>query len=141
MVNPKNGSSKTNSGASKKKSTSTAGKVALVSAGLVAAGAAAYFLSDKKRRAKAKAWTLKMKDETVKKLKSMESMSKDMYHEAIDKVADKYKKVRDASPAEIAVMVNDMKKHWATISKPKAKSSAKKAPAKKSAKKAVKKSK
>ncbi|MEN9582257.1 MAG: hypothetical protein RL641_211 [Candidatus Parcubacteria bacterium] len=114
------------------------GKVALVSAGLIAAGAATYFLSDKKRRANAKAWMVKMKAETVKKFNSMESMSKDMYHDAIDKVAAKYKAVRDASPAEIAALVIEMKKHWASVSKSKAKSGVKKA-AKKVAKKTVKK--
>jgi hypothetical protein len=123
----------------------TAAKVALISAGVIAAGAAAYYLSDKKRRAQAKGWMVKMKDETVKKLGGMGAMSKDMYHAAIDKIADKYQKVRDASPAEIAAMAAEMKRHWSNISKAKrgAKKSVKKAAgkvAKKATKKTAKKS-
>jgi hypothetical protein len=110
---------KTGGRTNNKKGMSTGTKVALASAGLVAAGAAAYFLSDKKRRAKAKGWMVKMKDEAVKKFGSMGNMSKEMYHEAIDKLAAKYKNVRDASPAEIAAMVAEMKKHWSNVSKPK----------------------
>lgn len=124
-----------------KKSVS-AGKVALISAGVIAAGAAAYFLSDKKRRAKAKDWMVKMKDDAVKKFSSMSEMSKEMYHETIDKLADKYKNVRDASPEEIAKMVAEMKKHWVSFSK-KAVGTKKKVvkAVKKASKKATKKSK
>jgi hypothetical protein len=112
----KNGNGgKTNGG--KKDGASKAAKVALVSAGIIAAGAAAYYLSDKKRRAKAKDWMVKMKDEAVKKFSTMGDMTKETYHQAIDKIAEKYQKVRDASPAEIAAMAAEMKRHWSNISK------------------------
>jgi hypothetical protein len=133
-VSSKKSSSKTGGS---KKGISKSAKVALVSAGVIAAGAAAYFLSDKKKQAKAKAWMVKMKDEAVKKFSNMGDMSKEMYHEAIDKIADKYQNVKDASPAEIAMMVAEMKRYWANLSK-NAKGSAKKA-VKKIVKKAVKK--
>lgn len=117
------------------KSTKNSGaKVALVSAAVIAAGAAAYYLSDKKRRDNAKKWMHKMKGDAVKKFGKMGDMSKDMYHEAIDKLAEKYKSVKDATPAEIAAMVADMKKQWSAVSKKMgAKKAAKKSPAKKPA--------
>ncbi|HRH31583.1 MAG TPA: hypothetical protein PK950_02860 [Candidatus Paceibacterota bacterium] len=136
MATAKKSSSASSSKSAKKKSGNTGAKVALVSAAVIAAGAAAYYLSDKKRRANAKDWMVKMKDEAVKKFGNMGEMSKEMYHEAIDKLADKYKSVKNASPAEIAMMVADMKRQWSAVSK-KVKSVAKKSSAKKAIKKAV----
>lgn len=143
MVNAKKVSS-TGKGISKaksksggnKKGMSTGAKAALVGASIIAAGAAAYYLSDKKRRAQAKDWMVKMKGEAIKKFKGMGSMSKEMYMEAIDKVAEKYRGMKNASPAEIAGLVSEMKKHWTTLSQ--AANSAKKS-VKKSVKKAAKK--
>ncbi len=137
----------------KKAGLTTAEKVEL-GVGLTAAAVAAagvYFLYGSKNAAKnrqaVKSWALKAKAEVLEKLEDAKQMTKEEYHELVQKVAGTYESVKNASKGDIKAFKNEMMNHWAAIEKvaaPKKKPAAKKvakkaAPAKKAAKPAAKK--
>lgn len=112
------------------KKSSGAGKVVLIGAGLVAAATAAYFLSNKKSRAAAKSWAIKMKADVIEKIEKAKDLSKESYEQIVDQMSAKYDKLKDTTPEEVSEIVSELKKKWSHL-KPK--------PAKKAAKKASKK--
>lgn len=124
-----------------KKAAAKKGGVNKVAVGLgigaaVAAGlAGAYFLYGKdgaKNRKKIKAWMIKAKGEALEKIEKLKDLSEDNYMGVITAIGDKYAKVKDATPEEVADLVNDLKKQWKHMK-------AGMAPKKKAAKKAAKK--
>lgn len=102
----------------------------------VAAGiAGAYFLYGKdgaKNRKKIKSWMIKAKGEALEKIEKLKDVSEENYLAAITAVGEKYSKVKDATPEEVAELMNDLKKQWKHMK-------AGLAPKKKAAKKAAKK--
>jgi gas vesicle protein len=120
----------------KKKETSTTNKVALgagIAALAVAGIAGAYFLYGKngaKNRKKISSWMLKAKGEALEKIEKLKDINEDVYNMTVDTIADKYNKLKNTTPEEIAQFTKEMKSHWKSIKKdlaPKAKKVAKKA--------------
>lgn len=88
--------------------------------GLAAAAAAgAYFLygskEGAKRRAKVRGWALKAKGEVLDKLETMKEVNEDAYNKIVDTVTDKYKKAKNIDVAELALLSQDLKRHWGNI--------------------------
>ena len=115
---------------------------------LVAAAAAGYFLygskEGAKNRKKVKGWTLKAKGEVLEKIEKLKKVDEEDYNNIINKVGEKYAKVKNIDSDEVYAMMGDLRKHWKNIQKkiePKAKKIAKKGKsvAKKVANKAAKK--
>lgn len=109
---------------------------------IAATAAAGYFLYGSKQgaknRAKIKGWTLKAKGEVLEHMEKLKDVSEVEYNKVLDKVGDKYSKLKNIDTEEVTAMIDDMRKHWKNIQKqiePKAKKTAKKASA--AAKKAV----
>ena len=73
-------------------------------AGLAAAGVAAgYFLygpEGKKNRKKVKAWAVKAKGEVLEEIEKMKEVSEEGYTAAVDKVANKYGKLKKVGETE-----------------------------------------
>lgn len=106
-----------------------------VGAGIAALSAAAYILfgpEGKKNRKKINGWTVKMKGEVIEKLESAKEITEPVYHDIVEKVSQKYAKLKNVDEAELALIVADIRKQWKHMVK-----DAK--PKKKIAKKAVKK--
>jgi hypothetical protein len=115
-----------------KKVISTGAKVAL--GALALAGiAGGYFLYGKdgaKNRKKIKAWGLKAKAEVLEKIEKAKEMGEADYQALVDSVAEKYSKLKDMDPAEVAAFAKEMKSHWKSMKThlaPKAKKAVKKA--------------
>lgn len=98
---------------------SGAAKVVAIGAGIAGVAATAYFFlgpDGKKHQKDAKAWTVKMKGDVLKKLKAVRTMSEPAYRDMIDAVATKYEKKMKADHKEIWALAQDLKKHWKAIS-------------------------
>lgn len=121
------------------KKVTTGEKVAMGAVGVAAlAGlaAAGYFLYGKdgaRNRKKIKSWMLKAKGEVLEGVEKMKDVSEEEYAMILDKVATKYKAVKNIDPAEVEAMVKELRGHWKSIKK-----SITPAPKKKVAKKAAK---
>lgn len=104
------------------KKVSTGEKVA-IGAGLAAlAGfaAAGYFLYGKdgaKNRKKVRGWMLKAKGEVLEAVEKMKDVSEEEYAMILDKVGAKYKNIKNIDPAEVEVMVKELRGHWKNIKK------------------------
>jgi len=95
-------------------------KLAVIGASLAGLAATAYFFlgpKGQKNQKHAKAWAIKMKGDVVEKLEKANEVSEPVYHEIIDSVAKEYEKNKKAGHTEIGEIVQDLKKHWKTISK------------------------
>ncbi len=106
------------------KSGSPARKIAGIGAGIaaaaVAAAAGAYFLYGKhgaQHRKKIKGWMLQAKGEVLEQLENLNEISEKAYNEVIDKVAKSYRGFQNVDKTELAHMVQDLKRHWKTISR------------------------
>lgn len=99
----------------KKNNSGTGKKVALIGVGIVVAAAAAYFLSDKKNRKAIKTWAIKMKADVIEKLEAAGDLTKETYESTIDAISAKYKQLGTLDPAEIALVVADLKRKWNVI--------------------------
>lgn len=90
-------------------------------AALVAAAAGAYFLygskEGAKRRKQIKGWTVKAKGEVLEKLEKVEDLNEEKYHEIVDTVAEKYKKLKHVDTEEVEQMVKELKGHWMKMKK------------------------
>lgn len=96
------------------------GKAAASLLGIAAAAVAgAYFLygskEGAKRRAKIKGWTLKAKGEVLEKLESLKDVNEEAYNKVVDNVTDKYKKMKNVDVAELALLTQDLRRHWGNI--------------------------
>lgn len=88
--------------------------------GLAAAAAAgAYFLygskEGAKRRAKIRGWSLKAKGEVLDRLEGLKEVNQEAYDKVVDTVTDKYKKMKNVDVAELALLTQDLKRHWGNI--------------------------
>ncbi len=105
----------------------TAGEVVGVGATIAALGAAAYVLfgpDAKKNKKKIKGWAVKMKGEIIEKLEEAKEVSEPVYHNVVDKVSEKYSKLKNIDSKEVEEAVAEIKKHWKAMvkdAKPKAK--------------------
>lgn len=102
-----------------KKGMSTTAKVG-IGATIAAAGAAAYLLfgpDGKKNRKVVRGWAVKMKGEIIEKFEEAKDLTEPVYQGIVDKVSEKYGKLKNIDQGELKAMVGEMKKHWKTISK------------------------
>lgn len=112
------------------------GKAVAVGTGIAALSAAAYVLfgpEGKKNRKVIRGWAIKMKGEVIEKLENAKEISEPIYHDIVNKVSEKYAKVKNVNPEELTKAVEDLRKQWKNMvrdAKPK-KKVAKKAPAQK----------
>lgn len=89
-------------------------------AAIAAAAAGAYYFYGKdgaKRRQNLKGWMVKAKGEVMEKLENISELSQETYQQAITDVVNKYKKLKTASPAELALFAKELKGHWGAISR------------------------
>ncbi|MCK5026997.1 MAG: hypothetical protein KAS07_01120 [Candidatus Pacebacteria bacterium] len=100
---------------------------------VAAAAAAGYFLYGSKEgarnRKKVKGWMLKAKGEVLENIEKLKKIDEEDYNKIIDKVSDKYAKVKNLDSDEVYALMDDMRRHWKRIQKdiePKAKKAAKK---------------
>lgn len=81
--------------------------------------AATYFLYGSKdapkNRKKLKGWMLRMKGEVLEKIEGMKDISEEKYHQAVDTVTTKYKKLKTVEEKEADRLSADLKKHWKAI--------------------------
>lgn len=111
------------------------GAAAVVGMGIGALSAAAYVLfgpEGKKNRKKITGWSIKMKGEVIEKLEAAKEITEPVYHDIVEKVSQKYAKLKNVDEAELALVVADIRKQWKHMmrdAKPK-KKVAKKAPKK-----------
>ncbi len=94
--------------------------MAIIGAVLASAAAGAYvFLGPKgkKNQKQVKEWTVKMKDDVVRKLKNARKVSEPVYNDIIDSVARTYEKGARENRGEVLALARDLKKHWKAISK------------------------
>jgi hypothetical protein len=83
--------------------------------GLAAAAAAgAYFVYGKtaKHRRALRGWMLRMKGEVLERIESMKEVNEDTYKETVDKVAKRYRKVKDINQKELEGLVKDLRGAW-----------------------------
>lgn len=122
------------------KKTSTAEKIDRnlgLAAGVFAALAAGYYFygkGGKQHRKQASVWSKKAKKEMLQKIKQMKTVTKTAYHTAAGEVLAKYKLAKSIDPKELLSFGQELKAHWAEISKEAAKLTVK-GHAKKSSKK------
>ena len=94
-----------------------------VGAGLAAVAAfaaAGYFLYGKdgaKNRKKIRSWMLKAKAEVLEGVEKMRDVTEEQYNMIVDKVGEKYKNIKNIDPAEIEMMVRELRGHWKNIKK------------------------
>ena len=106
------------------------GKMVAVGAGIAALSAAAYVLfgpEGKKNRKAIRGWAIKMKGEVIEKLEAAKEITEPVYHEIVNKVSEKYGKLKNVDAEELAKAVEDLRKQWKNIvrdAKPKAKKKA-----------------
>lgn len=103
-----------------KKNDSNAVGLAVLGASLAGLAATAYFFlgpKGKQNQKHAKAWAIKMKGDVVGKLEKAKEISEPVYNQIIDSVAKEYEKNKKVGHSEVVEMVQDLKKHWKTISK------------------------
>ena len=121
---------------SKKQSSNVGTKVA-IGAGVVALSAAAYLLfgpEGKKNRKIIRGWAVKMKGEIIEKLEAAKEITEPVYHDIVDKVTEKYAKLKNVDQEELLAVVADVRKQWKNMIKD-AKPKSKKKVAKKTTKK------
>lgn len=106
-----------------------------ISAGVAAASVAAVLLfgkNGKKHQKELKNWTVKMKNDVVKKAHEVKVVTAPVYKEIVNQVAEKYAGMKEVGTAELKKEVSALKKHWqdavkdanqksASMAKPKAK--------------------
>lgn len=95
-------------------------KLAALGAGIAAIAATTYFFfgpKGKMHQKHAKAWVIKMKGDIVEKLENAKDITEDVYHDIINAVAKDYSRDSRIIKAELNSLVQDLKKHWKTISR------------------------
>lgn len=116
-----------------------AGTAAGITVGVAAVGAIAYLLfgpDGKKNQKIVKGWAVKMKGEIMEELEKMEEISGPVYEKIVDKVGEKYKKIKNLDLEDVTKEIDSFKKNWKNIEK-KSKAPTKKVVAKKMTKKTL----
>ncbi len=97
-------------------------KTLAIGAGLAtvaALAAAGYFLygskDGAKNRKKIRSWMLKAKAEVLEGVEKMKDVTEAEYNMILDKVATKYQAVKNIDPAELELMVKELRGHWKNI--------------------------
>ncbi len=87
----------------------------------MAALAGAYFLygtkAGTKRREQVRGWMLRAKGEVLEKLEKLKEVNEEAYNRVIDSVTERYERVKDVDPGEVAALAKDLKMHWQNISR------------------------
>jgi hypothetical protein len=94
--------------------------VGVTIAAVAAAAAGAIFLYGKdgnKRRKKVSSWMLKAKGEILERMEKLKDVNEDAYKKIVDTVSEKYAKVKNVDPEEVAVLMSELKGHWNNIKK------------------------
>lgn len=94
--------------------------VIAIEAGIAALGAAAYVLfgpEGKKNRKIIRGWAVKMKGEIIEKFEGVKELTEPVYNSIIEKVQEKYQKLKNVDPEELAATVTELKKQWKSIKK------------------------
>ncbi len=88
---------------------------------IAAAAAGAIFLygtdAGKKKRNQIKGWMLRMKGDVMDNMNKMKDWSESSYHAVVEKVAEKYQKMKDVDSEELGMIVKDLKQHWKNLKK------------------------
>lgn len=93
-----------------------------IGAGVAALSAAAYILfgpDGKKNRKAIRGWSVKMKGEIIEQFENTRELTEPVYNQIVDKVQAKYAKLKNIDPEELKAVVDEIKKHWKTLSKQK----------------------
>lgn len=96
------------------------GQVVGIGVGVAAASLAAYVLfgpDAKKNRKKIKGWAVKMKGEIIEKLEETKEVTEPVYHEIVDKIKDKYAKIKGIDQGDIEEVTKEVKKYWKSMIK------------------------
>lgn len=105
-----------------------------------AAAAGALFLygtkAGKQQKKKIKGWALKAKGEILEKIEGLKEVNEEAYNKIVTAVSDRYAKLKNIDPEELATLVKEVQGHWKNIKKQLA-GPAKKKPAKKAASKST----
>lgn len=95
--------------------------IGLAATTAVATAAGAYFLygakNATKNRKKVKGWMLKAKGEVLEGLEKAKNLDEKSYHDLIDNVMKKYRKMRVVSDKEAAELRRELKGHWKNLHK------------------------
>ena len=87
--------------------------------GLAAGAAGAYFLYGSKKggnaRKNIKGWSLRMKGEILEKLENLKEMNQEVYQQAIDGAAVKYRKLKSVNADDLEKEIRSLKNHWRSI--------------------------
>jgi hypothetical protein len=109
-----------------------------VTAAVLAAAAGAYFLSNKKVHAKAKAWVAKAKKDIAAKAKVAKKLGKEQYNAIVDEAVRQYGPLENLTAKDVITAAKQLKAEWDTIqrhakklSKPATKKKTTRKPAKK----------
>lgn len=89
-------------------------------AALAAAAAGVYYFygpTGAKHKKALKSWAVKAKGEVMENLENMKELSQAAYKNAVDNVLDKYRRVKNIDPKELAILSAELKGHWNRISK------------------------
>lgn len=104
-----------------KKNTSNKTNSAIAITGIaVASLALSYFLYGKnapKRRRALTSWMLRAKADVMDKLEKAKDISEPMFHTIIDTSMEKYAKLKNINPEDIALFGTEIKKQWRDIKK------------------------
>lgn len=93
-------------------------KAVIAGTAAVALGTAAYLLSGKRgeaKRKKLKGWMQKMWDEVEQELLELKTLTQESYLELVDRVKDRYARLKNVDRADLDALVDDLKKHWQVI--------------------------
>lgn len=92
--------------------------VGLGLAAIAAAAAGAYYFYGKdgaKNRKALKGWMVKARGEVMDQVENLKNVSEQTYTKVVNDVMAKYKKLKKATPGEIAQMTRELKGHWRAI--------------------------
>ena len=88
-----------------------------ITAAVLAAAAGAYLLSDKKTKAKAKAWMANAKKDIAAKAKAAKELGKEQYGMIVDQVIKKYGPLEKLTAKDVLVAAKQLKAEWVNIQK------------------------
>lgn len=101
-----------------KKQTSSGPSILAIGAGIVAAGAASYYLfgpEGKHHRHALKGWMIRMKGEIVDKLEDMKEVTEPMYHQIVDSVVEAYRNNNKVAAGDLDAYAQKLKGQWKRI--------------------------
>ena len=103
-----------------KKDDSNLGESIAVGAAAALAGFAGYYLfgpKGKENRKKVRGWTLKAKGEVLEKLEKLEEVTEEKYHDIVDVVMAKYKKLKSVADDETDKLETELKKRFNDVAR------------------------